>query len=483
MISSHFLSHKNWVNSIRFYKLLYNKIEQGPSSNEKNKEMNIRLFIKSFVYVSICVLTLSASSVMAENDEEAIEVQKNLAIQHIQQGNYEQADAIIAALAANYPGSNEAGNSIWRIAAHYLRSGEYAKAKQLCEMSLTTWPTHSEYKDTVSKLAEVYIREAGLDNTVAVTKTLIEKYPNNKNMIRDYLRREAAHFSRYGHISQAQKMSQAFLESSPETESDIWAQAGVVSSYLILRDTSKAEAAVARLLSGFSGDKDFAEVVNWLAGEYFKASDSAKAIQLYQLVLSLPPSALSKHPTSHFQLRAHKGLALIYVSLGDIAKVDEELYKIEHDHQEEFGFDEAVFEIAEAYFLRARDALQEDDQEQANTDFSKAIAIWQRNIDQFSDPRRLCKAYYYLGMSYQSIEDYMKAAQAYANAYQQDPKFECADYCLYGQGYCFEMLMAEGEIPPADAKTIIAIHYQELISKFLNSNYAKSAQRWLDDNL
>ncbi len=472
--------------------------------------MNLKPFAKSFVFISICILLLTTSPTMAGDaildqidqlrraanqdncaetidkfqqiiedhpaTEYAMKAQAEIAAVYVKVGNTVAADAAVQNLITNYSNEDRAGNCIWRIAAQYSRSDEQEKAKQLCEMALATWPNHSEYKHTVSKLAEVSIRQAGFDNTDAVTKALIEKYPDDKDMIRDYLRREAAHFSRYGHISQAQKMSQAILENFTADEGDIWAHAGVVSSCLILGDTSKAEAAVARLVSGFQGDTDFAETVNWLAGQYFKASDSTKAIQLYQ-------SVLSQNSDSYFQLIAHKGLARIYVSLGDAAGADEELDTIERDYGQEKGFTDAVFEIAEACFLRARQASQEDDQEQANTDFSRAIAIWHRNIDRFEDPRRSCQAWYYLGMSFQWFEDYMKASQAYASAYQQDPEFVYADYCLYGQGYCAEMLMAEGKIPQADAMTTIVTQYQEVISKFPDSDYAKDAQYWLDGNL
>jgi tetratricopeptide (TPR) repeat protein len=445
--------------------------------------MKLKPFVKSSAFVSICMLLLTFSSSMAEPDIDFITSQRDQAIGHIKKGNYEQANVIVADLVTNHRESDKAGNCIWRIAAGYSRLDNHEKAKELCEMALTTWPNHSEYKHTVSKLAEVSIRAAGADNFDAATKELIKKHPKDKDIIRDYLRREAAHFSRYGHLSLAQEMSRAILENFPVDEGDIWARAGVVSSHLILGNTSQADAALTGLISDFGKDKDFAETMNWLAGEYVKASDTAKAMALYELVLRQPPSDLSKHPTSYFKLVAHKGIALISVSCGDTATADAQLAIIEGDYIKERGYDEAVFEIAEAYFTRGRQALQEEDQEQADADFSKAIAIWQRNMAHFDDPRRLCNTYYYIGMSFQGLQDYLKASQSFASAYQQDPAFEHADCCLYSQGYCFEMLMEEGDIPQADAMTLIVTHYQEFLSKFPDSVYAHDAQQWLDSNL
>ncbi len=478
--------------------------------------MNLKPFVKSFVFISICILLLTASSVMAEDaildqidrlrraanqdnyaetidkfqqiikdhpaTEYAIKAQAEIASVYVKVGNTVAADAAVQNLITNYSNEDRAGNCIWRVAAQYSRSGEQGKAKELCEMALAIWPNHSEYKHTVSKLAEVSIRQAGFDNTEAVTKALIEKYPDDKDMIRDYLRREAAHFSRYGHTSQAQKMSQAILENFSEDEGDIWAHAGVVSSCLILGDTSKAEAVVTKLVSGFQEDTDFAETVNWLAGQYVKASDTTKAIQLYQSVLSQPQvyqSSLSKHPASYFQLIAHKGLARIYMSLGETAKVDEQLDTIERNYREEFGFGEAVFEIAEDYCLRAEGALQENDPNQVDINFSRAIAIWQRNIDQFDDPRRQCHAYYYTANCYQKIGQMDKAVEYYQEVVTKWPDYDKAWDAQFMIGRSYEKLAASGQMDSLTARTQSKTAYLKVIENYATSPAANIARQKL----
>jgi tetratricopeptide (TPR) repeat protein len=91
-------------------------------------------------------------------------------------------------------------------------------------------------------------------------------------------------------------------------------------------------------------------------------------------------------------------------------------------------------------------------------------------------------AYYLLGLYYNKLGEYTKAADAFKNAYQIDPKFKYADYCLFAQGYCYEKLMNNKLISETEAKSLITSNYNKLLTSYPQSKYSSYAIGWLHGN-
>jgi TolA-binding protein len=91
-------------------------------------------------------------------------------------------------------------------------------------------------------------------------------------------------------------------------------------------------------------------------------------------------------------------------------------------------------------------------------------------------------AFYMLGLNYDHIEDYAKAAAAFANSYQTDPNFTYADYCLFAIGRCFEKMVESKTISITQAKPSIERVYTEFIKKYPNSSCIHDARHWMENN-
>lgn len=86
-------------------------------------------------------------------------------------------------------------------------------------------------------------------------------------------------------------------------------------------------------------------------------------------------------------------------------------------------------------------------------------------------------AYYMVGLDCLKLGDNLKAAQAFASAYQSNPNHEFADFCLYKQGYCYEKLIKQNAISETEAKQIIRTAYSKLILRFPDSRYKNLAAK------
>jgi len=113
-----------------------------------------------------------------------------------------------------------------------------------------------------------------------------------------------------------------------------------------------------------------------------------------------------------------------------------------------------------------------------------SVSLYENDIlDHVSDATLKANAYYILGLCYQNLEDYTKAIEAFTNSYASDPYFPHADYCLYAQGDCYQLLMQSKNISEIEARSVIVSVYSELVSKYPQSSYAPNANLWLQKNL
>jgi tetratricopeptide (TPR) repeat protein len=111
-----------------------------------------------------------------EHKEDALTVKrlKDLTILYIQQGNYQQADAIITNLLTNHSGSSHIGNYAWKVAIAYNIRKEYEKAKELCQLVLRDLPDYSHRVDTVSLLIDCLLRLEEYDQAATIATDLLE---------------------------------------------------------------------------------------------------------------------------------------------------------------------------------------------------------------------------------------------------------------------------------------------------------------------
>ncbi|MFA6426701.1 MAG: tetratricopeptide repeat protein [Phycisphaerae bacterium] len=135
-----------------------------------------------------------------------------------------------------------------------------------------------------------------------------------------------------------------------------------------------------------------------------------------------------------------------------------------------------LFNIGETYYLEG----QKNNQSEF---FRQSAGLFENDVFSLTLNDTLkAAASYMLGLNYQQLGEYLKAADAFGKSYQADPKFEYADYCLFAVGRCYEKLLEQGSVSQTDAKAVIAAQYLQLISEYPQSKGAPYVREWLKNN-
>ncbi|MEN6383981.1 MAG: tetratricopeptide repeat protein [Phycisphaerales bacterium] len=115
--------------------------------------------------------------------------------------------------------------------------------------------------------------------------------------------------------------------------------------------------------------------------------------------------------------------------------------------------------------------------------FNESTAMMENYIST-AKPQGTCKAdaYYMMGLNYQAMEDYAKAAEAFDKAYQADAKHQYADYCLFAAGNCYEKLAEKKVMSEDESKKMTASYYNKLLEAYPNSQGAYYVREWLANN-
>ncbi len=114
--------------------------------------------------------------------QDAVLLQRDMAIAHVQLGEYNDAEAVIGKMIADYPDSPEIGRGLRKIASAYFKANQSRKAKELCQTALRDWPGHPEAIFTQRDLVINCIRLNEFDQADIFTENLIADYSDHKEL-------------------------------------------------------------------------------------------------------------------------------------------------------------------------------------------------------------------------------------------------------------------------------------------------------------
>jgi tetratricopeptide (TPR) repeat protein len=404
------------------------------------------------------------------NHMESMFARRDLAINHIRLGEYDQADVETARLGVDFSNNSEAGDCIGLIASYYFTPKKPEKAKELCLLALSRWPNHSKSARTLYVLASSLIKLGEFEEADLITAQLLKNYPRYPSLC-EYLAKIASYYAEFGRPLKAIELYQIAKDRWPQDNAQIWVQAGLAAAALKNKDFTSAEAETNGLVFGFSVHKDFSDAVSWLGDEYLRQEQHDKAKELYEL-------ALGGNSSTSGRFRAYAGLARLYAKVGDDDKVQENLNILLKKFARERKFGGAIFEIGEEYYLLAQEAMQEGFIEKADMSYDKAIHLWQHNIEH-ADPHYQCLSYYNSADVYQKMRKEKEAIFCFQQVIEKWPDFEHAWNALYQIAVCYDRLYRRGELSNEEARQQIIEICSKLEKQYPNSKAAIAAESLL----
>ena len=121
--------------------------------------------------------------------------------------------------------------------------------------------------------------------------------------------------------------------------------------------------------------------------------------------------------------------------------------------------DQYLFDIGEAYYLRAEKVLRLGNKTQAQTEYADALAIWENIRAKSTDPNQQANAIYYSGAAFSAMEDYETAVKYFSEVVEKYPNYKKAWYARFRIAQIYETFQVQGKV----TKEAIKVAYERLL--------------------
>lgn len=241
---------------------------------------------------------------------------------------------------------------------------------------------------------------------------------------------------------------------------------------------TEAEAAIDSLITNFSADPALPEALDNIAHRYEWTGRYEKAQSLYQQIAQQYPAS-SYAETA--QLEMSKVDILQLVESGEDSEAETAIGSLITDFNDYRNLAEAVSRVAEQYQTKALRMEAEGSAtfQEIDACLSKAIAIWERVIDELQDPVVVPQACCYAADCYHKLGEYEKSIACYKKVADDYPGYSMAWHALFMVGRNYEDLERYELMSKSETQPKIKAAYRQLIEKYPDCKVAKFARRWL----
>ncbi|MBU0708023.1 tetratricopeptide repeat protein [Patescibacteria group bacterium] len=264
--------------------------------------------------------------------------QKDLATLYIKMGNIKSAQKTTDTLLNNFSNHPDIAKALLEIGSSYSEKGKEDEAIQLHEYNVRTFPKTEFAMWSQMHIAMSNIRIGNDAAAEAAIDKLLADFSGNE-YIAQAVHEIAGHCNWLQKHEKALELHQYVLDNWPRSEQAIWSQMGVAVSNIALGKMEDAQAAVDKLLTGFSGNKHIAQAVHEIAGHYRWSKKYEKSNQLHQYVLD-------NWPGSQQAFWSQMGVAMANIALNKTEAAQAAIDKLLADFSGNKHIAQAVHEIA-----------------------------------------------------------------------------------------------------------------------------------------
>ncbi|MHC4337114.1 MAG: tetratricopeptide repeat protein, partial [Planctomycetota bacterium] len=296
----------------------------------------------------------------------ALGAQEGLVILYFEWGRREpskkvEADSAYEELLTKFSEHEGLAKAVDHIADRYRQRKRYKEARQLYQYIVDTWPDAEHAAESQRGVALTSMLLGDDPNAEAAIERLLTEFGEQEGVVKA-IDRLADVCRTLGKYEKAQELYQHIVDNWPEAEHAAEAQSGVIRSKIGLGDEEGAQAAIGKLLSDFSGNKNIASAVFDVAENYAWRQKNEKALELYKYVVEHWPKAASA-------MQSQTSTAKIYIGLGDDPNAKAATNKLLAD----FSGDE---DIAKSVEVLAKEYSQSGKQEEATRLYKYMLERW-----------------------------------------------------------------------------------------------------------
>lgn len=279
--------------------------------------------------------------------EEAMMIQRGLALAHIRKGELEPADAITDQLLTEYSEHPKIALALREIANAYYYADDFYKARTLYQWidqhdpgDESIWVKHG--------LVITNLRLADYATAESLLEKLLSDYFKHSG-IPVVLKETADTYFYYANDPlKARSLYKQILRDWPDSYEAMAAQRGLALTSIDLREPEAADTAVEKLSSDYSNHPQIAFALRELADRYFYyANEPSKACVLYERILQ-------NWPDSPEAIDAQRGLAMAKVKMDDTEAANTAADKLLSDFEGQVDLAEKTAQILHEYCRAGR---------------------------------------------------------------------------------------------------------------------------------
>jgi len=345
-------------------------------------------------------------------------------------------------LLANFSGHKDIAQAVHDIAYRYRCANKQDKANQIDQYVVDNWPGSDYAVLAQMDLAKSYVNLGETKAADAAFDTLLTNFSGNA-LIARAVHDIAQQYRGTRKYEKANQLYQYVIDNWPKAEHALWSQADLIKSYLALADDPNAQEAVDKLLTNFNDNPFVARAIHDTAWEYRKLGNYGRANELDQYVID--------HWSADVQVMwAKMDMAKTDIWLGNYAAAEKTIDILIADFNDQPELATAIFMLGEQYYNKAFQFENESREAEAKEHFRKAIAIWERIINELPRSSMTPQAYYFSAECYHRLAQYEKAIGYYEKIVALWPDYEYAWNAQFMVACCLEHLVQAKEVPLAE---------------------------------
>ena len=373
---------------------------------------------------------------------------------------------------ANFSGHKDIAQAVHDIAYRYRCANKQDKANQIDQYVVDNWPGSDYAVLAQMDLAKSYVNLGETKAADAAFDTLLTNFSGNA-LIARAVHDIAQQYRGTRKYEKANQLYQYVIDNWPKAEHALWSQADLIKSYLALADDPNAQEAVDKLLTNFNDNPFVARAIHDTAWEYRKLGNYGRANELDQYVID--------HWSADVQVMwAKMDMAKTDIWLGNYAAAEKTIDILIADFNDQPELLTAIFMLGEQYYNKAFQFENESREAEAKEHFRKAIAIWERIINELPRSSMTPQAYYFAARCYETLGECDYAANYFQRVIDNWPDYQFADYAHYLLARCFEKLVNSGSIPKNEAAVMIRHTCEKLLADYPNSQIVKATNNLLE---
>lgn len=215
------------------------------------------------------------------DSNDALEAQKQLTFLYITADQEAQADAAFAELTAAFAGHKDIAKAVWDVGFKYKNAGNAVKAEQIHGYNVASFTAHKHAMWSQVEILYSSIEQGDGAGADAAVDALLSLFALQETLPRE-IHRVGVKFNQNGRKAKALELWYYNVANFPNTEDAMWSQAEIVRSHIRKGDDSPAaDAAVARLLSGFARWETLAREIYQIGRAYAEARRPDKALEIW----------------------------------------------------------------------------------------------------------------------------------------------------------------------------------------------------------